>query len=182
MNERVEQAWAEFGGELRGFIRSRIRDHAAAEDVLQETFLKLQKHLPAMRSSERIGPWLFQVARRAVADHFRRSRPGGALPEDLAEAVETRGPDLSASVRRMVESLPAPYRDALLRTEWEGLSQVDLARQLRVSVSAVKSRVQRGRAQLRALVMECCRFEFDRHGNILAAEPRAACGCAECPP
>lgn len=181
MNAPVEQAWGQFGSELRGFIRRRVRDHAAAEDLLQDTFLKLQKHLPAMRSTERIGPWLFQVARRAVADHFRRSRPEEPLPEDLSETAPPSGPDLSASVRQMVASLPALYRDALLRTEWEGVSQTDLARQLGVSVSTVKSRVQRGRAQLRALLEECCRFEFDGRGHILAAEPRAKCGCeSEC--
>jgi RNA polymerase sigma-70 factor, ECF subfamily len=179
MSKPVEDAWQEFGSELRGFIRSRVRDHAAAEDILQDTFLKLQKHVASVRSSERIGPWLFQVARRAIADHFRSARPGEELPEELPAAPLEKLPDLSKSVRRMVESLPKPYREALLLTEWEGVPQTALAQRLGVSVSAVKSRVQRGRAQLRELLLACCRFEFDRRGNIVDAEPRSD-DCIDC--
>ena len=180
MSTSVEGAWQDFGSELRGFIRARVRDHAAAEDILQDTFLKLQKHLPSVRSSERLGPWLFQVARRAVADHYRHARPGEPLPEDLTAERPADGPDLSRSVRQMVESLSPRYREALLLTEWEGVSQAEVARRLGVGVSAVKSRVQRGRAQLRELLLACCRFEFDRRGNIMAAERKVPCDCDEC--
>jgi RNA polymerase sigma-70 factor (ECF subfamily) len=57
---------------------------------------------------------------------------------------------------------------------------VELARRLGLGISAVKSRVQRGRAQLREMLLACCRFEFDGRGNIVAAEPKGPCDCEDC--
>jgi RNA polymerase sigma-70 factor, ECF subfamily len=54
MTPTIEVIWENFASQLRGFIRSRVRDHAAAEDILQEVFIKIQKKLPTLRSGERI--------------------------------------------------------------------------------------------------------------------------------
>jgi RNA polymerase sigma-70 factor (ECF subfamily) len=78
----------------------------------------------------------------------------------------------------MIDSLPSHYREALLLTEYEGLSQKDLADRLGISISGAKSRVQRARAMLRDLLMECCHFEFDRYGTVIDYHPIACCCCS----
>ncbi len=80
-----------------------------------------------------------------------------------------------------VERLPEIYREALRLTEFEGVSQVELARRLGLSVSAAKSRVQRARAMVRAEMERCCRWETDRYGTAVDAQPRRADCCAEPP-
>jgi transcriptional regulator with XRE-family HTH domain len=72
--------------------------------------------------------------------------------------------------------LPWPYQQALLLTEYEGLTQKELAQRLGLSFSGAKSRVQRARDQLRELLLECCHFEFDRRGTIIAYYPN----CERC--
>jgi RNA polymerase sigma-70 factor (ECF subfamily) len=79
----------------------------------------------------------------------------------------------------MIHSLPGPYREAILLTELEGLSQVELARRLNISVSGAKSRVQRGRQQLKEMLLDCCEFETDRRGRVYGCTPRGE-PCAEC--
>ena len=81
----------------------------------------------------------------------------------------------------MVRQLPADYREAIELTELEGLTQVAVAERLGLSVSGMKSRVQRGRARLRAMLLRCCEIELDRRGRLVAFEPRdgedrTACG------
>jgi RNA polymerase sigma-70 factor (ECF subfamily) len=77
-----------------------------------------------------------------------------------------------------VQGLPPIYREALELTEYDGLSQVELARRLGLSVSAAKSRVQRARALVRATVDRCCHFEVDRYGTVLGYTPRPhRCSC-----
>ena len=179
----VEQLWAEFGSDLRGFIRARVRDHAAAEDILQDVFVKIHTRLPALRDGERVESWIYQVARNAVADHFRRARPAEALPVESDEAAEASDPDLPdlvPAVRRFVEQLPADFREALVATEWEGLTQASYAARAGLSLSGAKSRVQRARAELKRLLDDCCRFELDRRGNVLEAIPRDASEPCEC--
>jgi RNA polymerase sigma-70 factor, ECF subfamily len=181
MSLSVEQLWTEFGSALRGFIRTRVRDHAAAEDILQDVFLKIHERLPSLRDTERVEAWMYQVARNAVTDHFRRTRPAEELPADLDNSAMPPAPDrpdLTPAVRRFVEQLPPDFRDALLATEWEGLTQADYALRADLSLSGAKSRVQRARAQLKRLLDDCCHFELDRRGNVLEAIPKAAdCAC-----
>ena len=57
-------------------------------------------------------------------------------------------------------------------TEWQGLTQEAMARKLGLSISGAKSRVQRARSQLKELLLDCCRFEIDRRGNVLEMHPR----------
>ena len=64
---------------------------------------------------------------------------------------------------------------ALVLTEFEGLTQVEMAEELGLSVSGAKSRVQRARAMLRDDLLECCHFEFDRLGHVIDYEPRPRC-------
>jgi RNA polymerase sigma-70 factor (ECF subfamily) len=80
----------------------------------------------------------------------------------------------------MIYSLPAPYREALLLTEFDGLTQQQLAARVGISLSGAKSRVQRGREQLKQMLHECCSFEFDRRGKVIGCEPRTAASCLEC--
>jgi RNA polymerase sigma-70 factor (ECF subfamily) len=71
-----------------------------------------------------------------------------------------------------VAMLPSPYREALTLTELEGLTQKDAARMLGISVSGLKSRVQRGRRQLRSALEACCRIALDARGRVVGCEPR----------
>jgi RNA polymerase sigma-70 factor, ECF subfamily len=180
MNPTVEHLWLTFAAELRGFIRARVKDHAAAEDVLQEVFLKIHQRLSSLRSAEKAQAWVYQIARNAVADHFRRTKR--AVPdEDVEQEIAFGLPapaslDLSPVIRRFVDELPPDFRDALIATEWEGATQAEYAARRGLSLSGAKSRVQRARAELRRLLDDCCQFEIDRRGNVLEAVPRRANG------
>ncbi len=176
---------------LRAFLGSRVRDKALADDLVQETLLRVTSRLPTLRNRDRLESWVFQIARNTIADHFRTARDTEAFDEAahgplLAAAGETPSAEeevLSEELRRYVRSvvdrLPPHYRDALRCIELEGLSQVELARRLGLSVSAAKSRIQRGRALLRQEMERCCHWETDRYGKVLAVEPRSQCTCQE---
>lgn len=176
---------------LRAFIGSKVRDAALADDLAQETLLRVETRLESLRSRKRLESWVFQIARNTIADHFRRARDTETFDEATHGPLLTVGENaptaedeaLSAElrnyVRSVVERLPPVYREAIQAIELEGLSQVELARRLGLSVSAAKSRVQRGRAMLRKEMERCCHWETDRYGTILAIEPRGACTCGK---
>jgi RNA polymerase sigma-70 factor (ECF subfamily) len=172
MTATVESIWETLASRLRSFIRSRVRDHAAAEDILQDVFVKVQRSLPSLKAGERIEAWVWRITRNAIADHFRRLRPGEPLPEGIASEVPADLPDLRPCVRQFVDELKPAYRQALLLTEWQGLTQDQMGKRLGLSASGAKSRVQRARSQLKKLLLDCCRFELDRRGTILEMKPR----------
>ncbi len=178
-----EAVYDRFGAELQAFLRRRVPDAATADDLLQSIWLKVHERLPELRDAERVAPWLFQVARNALVDHQRRIRPTEALPSEVAPATEATadGPDLGPAVLRFLDVLPPEDREALRLTEFEGLTQRELAERLGLSLSGAKSRVQRARARLREQLEHCCRFEFDRRGNIIEAHPYGKECAPECP-
>ncbi len=73
----------------------------------------------------------------------------------------------------MIYSLPDQYREAVVLTEFDGLTQQQLADRLGITLSGAKSRVQRGRAHSKQMLDECCNFEFDRRGMVIDCTPRA---------
>ena len=172
---------AEFSAKLRGFIRRRVRDDATADDLTQETLLKVFRSRAALRDGQRLEAWLYRIARTTLVDFHRRAKPTEELPAALAtepadEVAQLREAVL-VSTRRFLEELPPAYREPVRLAELEGLPLAKIALRLDLSLTAVKSRVQRGRALLKRKLQDCCRFEFDRHGKIIGWERRRA-SCA----
>ena len=81
----TESIWAHLGADLRRFLRRRVPDDHAADDLLQETFVRVHRHLPALADAERVVAWVYQIARNVVRDHFRTDRATNA-PVSLADA------------------------------------------------------------------------------------------------
>ena len=183
MTPTLENIWHEFAAKLGQFIRARVADPATAEDILQDVFVKIQGRLDSLEDPAKLQSWLYLIARNAIIDHYRTRKATTEVPETLpAEPPENDAEmeELKAAFRRMLYSLPEPYRDALVLTEFEGLTQKELAERLCISLSGAKSRVQRGREQLKQMLHECCTFEFDRRGKVIDCQPRAEGSCQEC--
>jgi RNA polymerase sigma-70 factor (ECF subfamily) len=165
----VEVLWEQYSRRLGAFIRARVADDAEAEDILQEVFLRIHRQLCCVADWDKPIGWVFQIARNLIIDHWRRRRETVEVPEDLAAESPEREDDprdeLALSLRQMVDALSDQDSEALVLTEYEGLSQVELARKLGISFSGAKSRVQRARAKLRDMLLRCCHFELDRRGR-----------------
>lgn len=176
---------------LHAFLRSKVPDAALVDDLVQETLLRVETRIHTLRSRDRFESWAFQIARNTLSDHFRKTRETEAFDEAVHGPLLT-APDPNPSseeaalsqelrnyVRSVVDRLPPLYREAVQCIELEGLSQVELARRLGLSVSAAKSRVQRGRALLRKEMERCCHWETDRYGTVLSVQPRGDCRCQD---
>ena len=193
----TEWIWAEFSDRLRAFIGRRVDSAADADDILQDVFLRIHRHASSLERQERLVSWLFQVTRNAITDFYRapvrrRESPAGAPPdlelaavhagrwiEDDDEASGQVGQELAHCLRPMLSRLPPHYREAVTLIDLEGLSQQDAAIRAGLSLSGMKSRVQRGRRALEQVLLDCCRIETDSAGRIMDYHLRDA-GCTSC--
>ncbi len=172
--------WRDLEAKLRPFVARRVRSETDVDDVVQDVFLRMQRGLAGLRDEERFGPWVYQVARNAIVDHQRaaakhRVAEGATDAEPAAEEVDDDGAierELAAYIAPFVAMLPSPYREALTLTELEGLTQKQAADMLGISLSGMKSRVQRGRVQLRKALEDCCHIALDARGRVVGCEPR----------
>jgi RNA polymerase sigma-70 factor, ECF subfamily len=176
-----DTAVAESVGRLRGFLRRRVRDDATADDLVQETLLKVYRSRTGLRDGQRLEAWLYRIARTTLADFYRRRRPGEELPAELAAETRSGADEVTAAMtgalRQFVRELPEAYREPVRLAEFEGLPLAKIALRLGLSLTAVKSRVRRGRAMLKKKLQACCRLEFDRLGKIIGYERRATGPC-----
>jgi RNA polymerase sigma-70 factor (ECF subfamily) len=177
--------WNALSDELRSFLRSRLPSESDADDLLQDVFVRLIEKIGSLRAADRIESWVYQIARNAVADFYRRRVPQSAEPvEDVAES---RIDDVDGNhnvaigtwLSAMIGGLPEKLRDAVRMYEVEGLSQSELAQRLNISLSGAKSRVQRGRRHLEELLRGCCQLELDRRGNVIECKPLGFDSCSK---
>ncbi len=175
----LELLWDQYSRRLGGFIRSRVGDEAEAEDILQEVFIRVHRNLCCQSDWNKPESWIYQIARNLIIDHYRRRREMVEIPETIASAPDLPEEDpeavLALSLTEMIDELPESYRQALILTEYQGLSQKQLAEKLGISLSGAKSRVQRARDKLRDMLLSCCHFELDRRGRILDYYQRCCC-------
>lgn len=178
----AEILWNEMHNRLLGFICRRVPDCDDAEDILQDVFVRIHTHLETVRSMERLESWIYQIARNCIADYYRRQREQAELVDQPFEQQflpENDNERIAPAIRQTVEELPEPYRQALILTEYEGLSQRGLAERLGISISGAKSRVQRARQKIKDALLSCCHFEVDAHGNVLDYRARCCCCSSE---
>jgi RNA polymerase sigma-70 factor (ECF subfamily) len=180
--------WSDVAARLRPFLARRVAP-AEIDDVLQDVLLRLQRGLPGLRDEERFTSWLFQIARNSVVDHLRvRARHPltdadapelAAEPSDAGDDDRAAARSLARCVSLFVARLPSPYREAVTLVELDGLTAREAAEMVGVSVSGMKSRVQRGRAQLHQMFTECCDIAVDARGKVVDYAPRAR-SCGSC--
>jgi RNA polymerase sigma-70 factor, ECF subfamily len=177
--ESLEPIWERYSARLLTFIRSRVDDPAEAEDILQEVFLRIHRNLCCLPQPGKLEPWVYQITRNLIIDHYRRRKPGLVIPESLPAEPDLPEDDpqavLALSLNEMVAQLPEKYRQALVLAEYQGLSQKELSERLGISYSGARSRVQRARQKLVDLLLACCHFELDRRGRIMEYYPRCCC-------
>jgi RNA polymerase sigma-70 factor, ECF subfamily len=189
-----EPMWAELHERLRAFVARRVPDRVVVDDLAQDILLRLYRHIGRLREQDRLDAWAYQVARNVIADYWRGQAALRELPLDqslterLASLPALENEDEAGQLRReiasclapMVERLADPYREAIRLTDLGDRTQAEAAAQLGLSVPGMKTRVQRGRAQLRELLRACCRIELDRRGQVSQLERNGsgACGCA----
>ena len=179
----TEQVWDTFQIPIKHFILKYIHNEAIAEDILQDVFLKIHMHIETLNDEKKLQAWLYQVARHTIYDYYRSQKFVQPLSEtfDMPEEATQEDAELQLlpCVKDMVDQLPVLYREALLLTEYQGLTQRELAEQLHLSFSGAKSRVQRAREKLKQKLLECCHFVLDRRGGIIEYHPRNEC-CVTC--
>ena len=148
---RVEGVRHALGAELRSLLRSRLRGDADAEDQRQSVFVRVIERIGSLREAERIEAWVYQIARNAIADFYRRRKlPQLVEFEDAAyantgEITGNQNRAIGAWLSVMIDGLPEKQRTPLECTRLKAFSQAEIAARLNISLSGAKSRVRRGR-------------------------------------
>jgi len=175
--------WERFSKELHRFIARRVENPLDADDLLQDTFIKIHTRIDTLQDEERLAAWIYSIARNTINDYYRSRRAQFELSDDLVAGDEADDDnpeiELAKGLKAMIDDLPDKYRRPLELYELKGMKQSEIALLMGLSLSGAKSRLQRGREQLRQNLLDCCHFEFDRRGRIIDYLPKQQC-CTRC--
>ena len=154
------------GGEHRrflSFVEKRVGTRAAAEDILQEAFVRSLDKIDEVESHEAVQAWFFRVLRNATIDWHRRrganDRKLQALSREMDEAAAPGGEidqAICTCVRRLAEGLQPSYEEAIRRVDLEGLPVRTFAEEAGITPNNAGVRLHRARAALRREVMASC--------------------------
>lgn len=188
----TEALWGELRKRLFSFLRRRVATPEDAEDLLQEVFTRIHENAATLDEVESVTGWVYRTAGNAVTDYYRRrgafaraTEAFATMPPVVSEDEDPAAEEeLAQCLRPLIATLPETYGQALELTELEGRTQGEAADALGLSLSGMKSRVQRGRTKLKEVLLDCCHVEIDRRGSVVGYEPRkpgsyrcGRCGC-----
>jgi RNA polymerase sigma-70 factor (ECF subfamily) len=154
-----DEAYERYHRRLYGFLARLLGRRDLAEDLLQETWLRLAAHASGLRDDAKLLPWLFTVARNLCTSFLRwrvlegrvsgvrPTEEGGASPFELAAASE-----LERRLEAAIAALPLRYREVVLLVCVEGLAPQDAARVLGLRPEAVRQRLLRGRDMIQSML------------------------------
>ncbi len=156
---------------LLRYLERYVGDRAEAEELCQETLVRMNKGLASFAGRSSIKTWAFSIASRVAADHLRRPERKVRIVE-LGEAAEPTDPDraiderlvlgeMTECIRHVIDSLPGPYRAALILHDLEGLTVDQTAEISECSVATAKIRIHRARRRLRQALSTQCEFYRD---------------------
>ncbi len=171
------------------YLLRMTQDQAVAEDLTQETFIRVHAGLPGFRGEASLATWVYRIATNVSLDHFRRKstvqdevtgsleavdtdQAGLADSEAIAPDQEAARSEMSACVQDFVGQLPPDYRAALVLHDLQGMTNGEIADVLGVSLDTVKIRLHRARVKLRAALNSGCDFAHDER-NVLVCEQKA---------
>jgi RNA polymerase sigma-70 factor, ECF subfamily len=164
---RTDETGIEFVDGLYGYAMVLTRNHAQAEDLVQETYVRAIRAMGRLRADSNMKGWLFTILRNIWLNELRRRRNGPQLVEiDLANGFADTviepskdSHDLyvskmeAAQVRAAIQELSVEFREVILLREYEELSYQDIASVLDCPVGTVMSRLGRARAKLRVMLL-----------------------------
>lgn len=156
---------------VRGLVLRHVGDEALAEEITQETYLRVQRATAPYRGEASERSWLCAIALNVVRDHFRRA---GRTPETTSapEVVDAVGSDedgehalleseMAACIGEFLVQLPRAQHQVVALHDMAELTHAEIAGLLEISVANSRVLLHRGRAALRALLKENCRLSFD---------------------
>jgi RNA polymerase sigma-70 factor, ECF subfamily len=145
--------YREFSPGIFAYCLKILADRQLAEDVVQETFLKVRQHAQSILQNDSFRSWIFRIARNEALMQLRKRRTNGQMEDDSVWNDETPhqqfvAMERSELVNRLLDSLKHDYREVLVLLVYESMSYAEIASVTGATESSVKSKIFRARKEM----------------------------------
>lgn len=167
---------------VRRFIAKLVGDTWVADDLAQDTFIKVRENLKGLKDPSKLAPWIFRIARNRCLDHFRSGAKQNEKPEPkdgikafiepLAQ-IQLEQQEMSRCVQDKIHLLPVPFRIILALADTMDFSHQEIADILNIEAGNAKVKLHRARKALKEILQKECTFEQDER-NVMVCLPAPA--------
>ncbi len=161
---------------VKKFILLLVKDEWVADDLIQETFVRVNKNMDKVREPEKISSWIFRIAYNLSQDHFIRKKKASLKSSEAIESFEIptikkiEQQQMGNCVQKKIDLLPESMRLVLILGDIMEFSHKEIAEILSITENNSKVRLHRARKQFKSVLKENCTFEHDER-NVLVCEP-----------
>lgn len=168
-----QEIYKEHGQELYLFILKKVKNKHIANDVFQNTFLKIHKSIQQLKASSKARAWAFQITRNEIANYFNQETPAEVMvaSDDNMEEVSI---DICC-FDRFIDELPERYKEVIQLIYISGKKREEVAEILNISLTNVKARISRSKAMLKERFLDCCKYEISANGKLVGAPNCLVC-------
>ena len=175
-HQEISDLWLDYQQAVERYILKIVKDREVADHLAHEVLLKTYSSCCSGREIRNFRSWLFQIAYNTCIDHFREQKKTTSLKFDIPEQEEEQVYEAADHfVEPLIRHLPEKYATPLLLSELENMKQQEVAEKLNLSLTAAKSRIQRGKKMLRELIGECVHVDLDEKGRPEAFKMKPDC-------
>ena len=163
---QTQEVYQTYGNALYFFILKKVKDKEVANDILQNSFLKIHKNLARLKDTQKVRAWVFQIARNELANYF----------DEEAKYVSPQGPDNQTQETyidncccfdRFMDQLPESYKEVIQLVYVKGNKQHQAAKTLGLSLPNVKAVIRKSKAMLKEQFMNCCNYKLNSKGKLV---------------
>lgn len=164
----TKQVWTSYSKDLKHFIISKVKDTTIADDILQNTFIKIHTKLHTLKDIKKLKAWCFTIARNSILDYWKsENKTFEIINFENEETIEENIHTEKDCLQGILKNLPKKYRDPLFLSDIKGLKQQEIATQLNQTLSTTKSQIQRARKLIAKGFIDCCGFQLNAEGNLV---------------
>ncbi len=173
MDDKVKHIWNEFSSELYKYINSKVKNKYDTEDILQDVFVKIYKNIDKVDELSKLKSWIYKIIKNTIIDYYRKKKDISVDIKKLEKGLEEDNnsdninEEISKCLEKMIFELPKKYQEVIELYDMKGMKHKEISEKLDVTISCSKMRVQRAKAKLKVILLECCDFEVDIYGNII---------------
>lgn len=173
MDDKIKYIWNEFSSELYKYINSKVKNECDAEDILQDIFVKIYKNIDKVDEQTKLKSWIYKITKNTIIDYYRKKKD---IPVDIKKLdkglegdnnSENMNEEISKCLEKMIFELPEKYQEVIELYDMKGMKHKEISEKLNVTISGSKMKVQRSKAKLKEILLQCCDFEVDAFGNII---------------
>lgn len=170
MDSSLSSLYATFRQPLLRYVRYKTNDTHAAEDIVQEVFIKAFQSIDTLKETQKFQSWLYAIASNTINDYFRKHKIDVTDETDVSDdeaLYESIMRELDCCLSTFMETLSPIQHDVLQAVYFDELTLNEYAEKNGLNLSTVKSHSKRAKTALKSLLEECCRFENNSRNEMV---------------